>query len=158
MWYNYDVMEVREVFLMNDSTLNLIKYVFLAVDLIVIISLVLMIVKGLRQGIYKFLMSTGIKWMLILILILFSGLIAKKVLTINFGGEIGRVDAYLMAELADMLGMSQAQMAQSYTYNLAYSVIVSTLRIAIILLAIILVNFVIYPIVYNLVLKIRSLY
>ena len=135
------------MFLMNDSTLNLIKYVFLAVDLIVIISLVLMIVKGLRKGIYKFLMSTGLKWILILILILFSGLIAKSVLTINLGGEIGRLDTYLMAQLAEMIGMTEEQMASSYTYDLAYSAIVSTLRIVIILLAIILVNIIVYPLV-----------
>ena len=132
---------------MNDSTLNLIKYVFLAVDLIVIISLVLMIVKGLRKGIYKFLMSTGLKWILILILILFSGLIAKSVLTINLGGEIGRLDTYLMAQLAEMIGMTEEQMASSYTYDLAYSAIVSTLRIVIILLAIVLVNIIVYPLV-----------
>ena len=140
-------MEVREVFLMNESTLNLIKYVFLAVDIIVIISLVLMILKGLRQGIYKFLLSTGLKWILILILILFSGLIARKILTINFGGEIGRLDNFLMMQLADAIGMTEEQMAQSYIYNLAYSAVVSTARIVIILAAIILVNLIIYPLV-----------
>lgn len=135
------------MFLMNESTLNLIKYVFLAVDIIVIISLVLMILKGLRQGIYKFLLSTGLKWILILILILFSGMIAGKILTINFGGEIGRLDNFLMMQLADAIGMTEEQMAQSYIYNLAYSAVVSTARIVIILAAIILVNLVIYPLV-----------
>lgn len=135
------------MFLMNESTLSLIKYVFLGIDIIVILSLILMVVKGLRQGIYKFLMSTGLKWIIILIYILFSGVIARKILTINIGGEIGTLENFAMSKIAEMVNMTEAQFAQSYVYNVAYSAIVSTARILVILAAIVAVNLIIYPII-----------
>ena len=135
------------MFLMSESTLNLVKYVFLAVDIIVILSLILMIVKGLRQGIYKFLMTTGLKWIIILTVIIFSGAIAKSLLSINLGAEIGTLEHYATSQIAEALEISEAQFAQSYIYNVAYSIMVSSLRIVVILAAIIIVNLIIYPLV-----------
>ena len=114
-------MEVREVFLMNESTLNLVKYVFLGIDIIVILSLILMVVKGLRQGIYKFLMSTGLKWIIILIYILFSGVIARKILTINIGGEIGTLENFAMSKIAadERFGGNMLRKAIDYFCHLA---------------------------------------
>ena len=125
---------------------QIIRLVFLLIDAIVVITLVFTLIKGFTKGFYKYLITDGLKWIIILILIMFSGVITNKILTASYP-EIGQLNEYLINFMCEEFELEHAAAANSYTYDLIYGIVYSTVRLVIIYLTALVVSLIIYPII-----------
>ena len=126
--------------------LQYVKYVFIVIDIIVLLTLAINLLKGFFQGFFRYLFTSGLKWIIIVILILFSKQIAQELLTIDIP-QIGRLDNYLVSVICDLLKMDQSTLVNTYTYELIYTVVLSTIRLSVILISVFLTNLIIWPII-----------
>ena len=131
---------------------QVIRLFILLIDVIVVITLLFTLIKGIRKGFFKYLITDGLKWIIILVLIMFSGKIAGMLLNTEYP-EIGNLNEYFINLICDQFDLEYSVIEHSYTYDLIYGVVFSTVRLVIIYLTALVVSLIIYPII-SLILKI----
>lgn len=124
----------------------ILKYMMLTLDCVVLITLIAYILRGLISGTAKTLSTTGVKWILILILLIFSEKIAETIITISYV-NFGSIQEVVVSEFSTATGMNLAQDSYQHTYELVCNLTICITRLAVIMVGLILINLVIYPII-----------
>lgn len=140
---------------MFENLEQVVKLFILLIDVIVVITLVATLIKGIKKGFFKYLITDGLKWILILILIMFSGEITKLLLNIDYP-SIGKLGDYLINFLCTEFDLEYTAVAGSYTYDLIYGVVFATVRLILIYITALVVSILIYPII-SLILRILGI-
>ena len=124
--------------------MELINKYLIYVDLSLAVLLVIFVLKGLISGTKKMLVTSVLKWGLILLLVLFSGQIADVLLqTVKIEGKI--LNVYLLEKLATAMKLDITP--GGYVETLIYALIKAVTSMLIVYLSVAIVTIVVYPVV-----------
>lgn len=134
------------------SPLEIMKYVSIGLDVLVLLTVLLMLIAGLRKGFLRFFFTNGMKWIMIAVFIIFF---SRQVTDLVMGIEIQgtTANAYLVNFIAQQLGKTVAELEGTYLLDLVKALAASVGRVVIILVGTLLISVIVYPI-YNLILAI----
>lgn len=126
--------------------MEIVNYILVVLDIVVLFTLINCVLRGFIKGTPKMLLTSCIKWGLVLFFIVFSSQITTHLLNSSFP-TIGVLKEYIMTLINENIEMDLLDSININTYQFVYSCVFTIVRFILIYAAIIIISIIIYPII-----------